>query len=74
MTKRNLRVERLSVLYYNRIILRSQKAGAEIVIRVYHGSDHIIKIRSILAESQIMIMEMDFIQQNLKTEQEAGLH
>lgn len=43
MTKRNLRVERLSVLYYNRIILRSQKAGAEIVIRVYHGSDHIIK-------------------------------
>ena len=39
----HLDVYKRQVLYYNRIILRSQKAGAEIVIRVYHGSDHIIK-------------------------------
>lgn len=42
------------------------------MIRVYHGSDHIIQYPQYLGGKKTMIMTMDFIQLNMRTEQEAG--
>ena len=43
------------------------------IILVYHGSDHIIQAPVYLGGRMIMIMEMDFIQQNMRSAQKTGL-
>ena len=42
------------------------------MIKLYHGSDHILQVPVYLGARQTTIMEMAFIQLNMRTEPKAG--